>query len=120
ALHPVLVVGRAGWEAKFAVAALEERGWTVEARLFVAPGADVTQGSRGAIDTSRYAAIVALDTTLGAVAASVAWVGRGGGGGVRAAGRGAGVPRGCGQRAGGSRDGAGASRREAPRRRASV
>jgi len=80
ALHPVLVVGRAGWEAKFAVAALEERGWTVEARLFVAPGADVTQGSRGAIDTSRYAVIVALDTTLGSVAASMVRFVRQGGG----------------------------------------
>jgi len=85
-LHPVLVVGRAGWEAKFAVAALEERGWTVDARLFVAPGADVTQGSPGAIDTSRYAAIVALDTTLGSVAASVVRFVRQGGGLVLLAG----------------------------------
>jgi hypothetical protein len=80
ALHPVLVVGRAGWEAKFAVAALEEQGWRVEARLFVAPGADVVQGAAVAIDTSRFSAIVALDTTLGTAGASIARFVRAGGG----------------------------------------
>jgi hypothetical protein len=80
ALHPVLVVGRAGWEAKFAVAALEEQGWRVEARLFVAPGADVVQGAAVAIDTSRYSAIVALDTTLGSAGASITRFVRAGGG----------------------------------------
>jgi hypothetical protein len=79
-LHPVLVVGRAGWEAKFATAALEEQGWIVEERLFVAPGADVTQGAPGAIDTSRFAAIVALDTVLGSVGPSIARFVREGGG----------------------------------------
>jgi hypothetical protein len=39
-----LVLARAGWEAKFVMAALEERGWTVSARLAVAPGAVVAQG----------------------------------------------------------------------------
>ncbi len=80
ALHPVLVVGRAGWEAKFVAAALEERGWTVDARFFVAPGADVTQGPAVAIDTGHFSAIVALDTTLGAVGpALVRFVREGGG-----------------------------------------
>src|SRR4051812_18465803 len=37
----VLVVGAAGWEGKFVVSALEERGWTVAARFTVAPGVDV-------------------------------------------------------------------------------
>ncbi len=71
ALHPVLVLGRAGWEAKFAVAALEEQGWSVEQRVVVAPGVDVLQGKSGAIDTSRYSAIVALDTTLGTAGPSI-------------------------------------------------
>jgi hypothetical protein len=86
ALHPVLVVGRAGWEAKFAVAALEELGWRVEARLFVAPGADVMQGAIAVIDTNRYAAIVAVDTTLGPAGASIARFVRAGGGLVLLAG----------------------------------
>lgn len=79
-MHPVLVIGRAGWEAKFAVAALEEQGWRVDARLSVAPGADVTQGAAVAIDTSRFSAIVALDTMLGPAGASIARFVRAGGG----------------------------------------
>ena len=79
-LRPVLILGRAGWEAKFAAAALEEQGWTVEERLFVAPGADVMQGALGAIDTSRYSAIVALDTALGPAGASIVRFVREGGG----------------------------------------
>lgn len=79
-LHPVLVVGHAGWEAKFAIAALEEQGWKVDARVFVAPGADVTQGSATAFDTAHFSAIVALDTTLGQVGPHIAGFVRGGGG----------------------------------------
>lgn len=60
-LHKVLVVGDAGWESKFVVAALEEEGWKVDAFIRVAPGVDVTQGSAAVIDTSRYSAVVALD-----------------------------------------------------------
>ena len=59
-LHKILVIGEAGWESKFVVAALEEEGWKVDALIRVAPGVDVTQGS-AAIDTSRYSAVVALD-----------------------------------------------------------
>lgn len=62
-LRPILVLGQAGWEAKFTVAALEEHGWDIEARLAVAPGDDVLQGAeRVAIDTARYAAVVAVDS----------------------------------------------------------
>jgi hypothetical protein len=61
ALHKVLVIGDAGWESKFVVAALEEEGWKVDAFIRVAPGVDVTQGSAAVIDTSRYLAVVALD-----------------------------------------------------------
>ena len=64
-LRPVLVVGRASWEAKFVVAALEEQGWSVHARFFVAPGADVTQGRSLAIDTANYSAVIVLDSSLG-------------------------------------------------------
>src|SRR5215207_3304329 len=43
-LGRVLVLGRAGWESKFVVAALEERGWAVSARMPVAPTVVVAQG----------------------------------------------------------------------------
>jgi hypothetical protein len=79
-LRPVLVLGRASWEVKFTAAALEESGWTVEERVFVAPGADVVQGKDGSADTSRYSAVVALDTTLGPAAPSLARFVREGGG----------------------------------------
>jgi hypothetical protein len=55
------VIANAGWESKFAVAALEEEGWKVDESIRVAPGVDVTQGSFASIDTSRYSAVVALD-----------------------------------------------------------
>jgi len=80
ALHPVLVVGRAGWEAKFAVAALEEQGWKVGTRVVVAPGVAVTQGAGAEIDTAHFSAIVALDTTLGPVGPRIAPFVRAGGG----------------------------------------
>ena len=79
-LRPVLVVGRAGWEGRFVVAALEERGWTVLARLAVAPGVVVSQGALGALDTARLAAVVALDTTVAPYAARIARFVRQGGG----------------------------------------
>jgi hypothetical protein len=46
----------------------------------------VTQGAAGAIDTSRYSAVVALDTTLGSVGPSIARFVRDGGGLVLLAG----------------------------------
>ncbi len=62
-LRPILLLGQAGWEAKFVLAALEERGWEVDARLAVAPSGDLRQG-RGTIqiDTARYSAVVAIDS----------------------------------------------------------
>jgi hypothetical protein len=80
ALRPVLVLGRAGWEAKFVVAALEEQGWKVDERVFVAPAVDVTQGAAGVIDTAHFSAIVALDTVLGLAASRIAGFVRAGGG----------------------------------------
>lgn len=79
-LKPVLVLGGASWESKFVVAALEEAGWTVELRLVVAPGADVTQGRLGTLDTSGYAAVVALDSALGIAGAAIPRFVRQGGG----------------------------------------
>lgn len=71
-LHPVLVLGRASFEAKFVMAALEERGWIVDARLSVAPGASVSQGKLNALDTAHFSAVVALDTSLGAAGPQLA------------------------------------------------
>lgn len=58
----VVVLGSAGWEAKFVVAALEESGWKVSARLAVAPGVEVRQGSIK-LDTATTSAVVVLDST---------------------------------------------------------
>ena len=59
----VFVAGTADWESKFVIAALEESGWLVSARLAVGPGQDVTQGNvSGAPDTSRYAAVILMDS----------------------------------------------------------
>jgi hypothetical protein len=58
----ILVIGRAGWEGKFIVSALEERGWPVIARFSVAPNVDVAQGAVARLDTSRVAAVVAIDS----------------------------------------------------------
>jgi hypothetical protein len=79
-LHKVLVIGEAGWESKFVVAALEEEGWKVDAFIRVAPGVDVTQGSAASIDTSRYAAVVALDAAVAPYASRIIQFARIGGG----------------------------------------
>ena len=57
----VLVLGRVGWEGKFVAAALEERGWKVDARLMLSPKGHVVQGRQTPIDTGRYSAVVVLD-----------------------------------------------------------
>jgi hypothetical protein len=80
ALHKVAVIGSAGWESKFVIAALEEEGWKVDAFIRVAPGVDVTQGSAAAIDTSRYSAVVALDSAAAPYATRIAEFVRQGGG----------------------------------------
>ena len=78
--RPLLVVGRATWESKFTIAALEEAGWSVAARLSVAPGADVTQGAPLPLDTAHYSAVVVLDSSTGAVGSQLARYVRSGGG----------------------------------------
>jgi hypothetical protein len=79
-LRPVLVLGAAGWEPKFTIAALEESGWRVAARLRVAPAIEVTQGPLGAIDTAQYSAVVVVDSTAASSAAAIARYARSGGG----------------------------------------
>jgi hypothetical protein len=80
----VLVLGRATWEAKFVIAALEETGWLVDARLAIAPGVEVTQGVVRSPDTARHAAVVVLDAPSGATASAIARYVRSGGGGILA------------------------------------
>jgi hypothetical protein len=80
ALRKVLVIGSAGWESKFVVAALEESGWKVDAFIRVAPGVDVTQGSIASIDTARYSAVVALDNSVAPYAERIVGFARSGGG----------------------------------------
>ena len=79
-LKSVLVIGAASWESRFTIAALEEQGWRVEARLRIAPAAVVRQGDTGAADTARHAAVVALDGTAASEAASITRFVRSGGG----------------------------------------
>jgi hypothetical protein len=57
----VALVGPASWETKFAIAALEEAGWSVDSRVTVAPGVGVGGLAVGALDTARYSAIVAIE-----------------------------------------------------------
>jgi hypothetical protein len=83
-LRKVLVIGDAGWESKFVVAALEEEGWKVDAFIGVAPGVDVTQGPTAVIDTSRYSAVVALDGAVVPYANRIIEFARTGGGVVLA------------------------------------
>jgi hypothetical protein len=79
-LHKLLLIGQAGWEAKFTLAALEERGWIVDAHIVVSPKSDVLQGKVLAIDTAQYSAVIALDSTAGRYSDRIAaFVQQGGG-----------------------------------------
>lgn len=76
----LFVEGAASWETKFTIAALAERGWKVDAITHVAPGVDVRAGSPAALDTSTYAALIAVDSTASLIARSApAFVRHGGG-----------------------------------------
>lgn len=90
-LRRVLVFGRAGWESKFTIAALEEAGWEVDARLRLSDTLFTTQGRSTSADRARHAAVVVLDTAVGRFSPSIARFVRGGGGLVMA-GEGAGAP----------------------------
>src|SRR5918996_1097658 len=76
----VLVIGRATWEAKFVITALEEAGWGIDARLALAPGLEVTQGTPRSPDTARHAAVVVLGAPPVAIGAAIARYVRAGGG----------------------------------------
>jgi hypothetical protein len=75
----VAVLGSAGWEAKFVITALEESGWKASARLAVAPGISVRQGSVK-LDTSTTGVVVVLDSTAAPDAAAIERFVRSGGG----------------------------------------
>ena len=81
----LFVAGAASWEAKFVIAALEEDGWRVDARLFVAPGAEVVQGSvRAPLDTATHAAVILIDSVAAETVRGVVAFVRAGGGAVLA------------------------------------
>lgn len=77
----VLVLGRAGWESKFVIAALEEAGWSVDAELAVVDTLTVRQGAgaRGGPRLGTHAAVVVLDSAPRAAAAIARFVAAGGG-----------------------------------------
>jgi len=79
-VRAVVVIGKASWEGKFIASSLEERGWPVIARFRVAPGVDVTEGTIAPLDTSRVAAIIAIDTTIQSLGGAVERFVRSGGG----------------------------------------
>lgn len=76
----ILLLGAAGWEARFVGAALEERGWVVDARYAVAPGMDVTQGIPMPLDTASHSAVIVLDSTADRYAGAIGSFVRSGGG----------------------------------------
>jgi hypothetical protein len=69
-----------GWEGKFIVAALEERGWPVATRFVVAPNVNVGQRGSLTLDTARVAAVIAVDTSLGGLGRDIERYVRSGGG----------------------------------------
>lgn len=79
-LRRLLVEGAASWETRFTVAALQARGWTVDALMHVAPNVDVRVGAPSAPDTGRYAAAIAIDTSARLIAGGAATFVRSGGG----------------------------------------
>jgi hypothetical protein len=79
-LRAIAVIGAASWEGKFIASALEERGWPVIARFHVAPSVDVAEGGVLPLDTSRIAALVALDTTIESLGVELQRFVRSGGG----------------------------------------
>jgi hypothetical protein len=82
-LKSVAVIGAAGWEGKYIASALEERGWRVVARFTVAPKVDVTENVSTptiVLDTSKIAAVIAIDSTINSYGAEVERFVRSGGG----------------------------------------
>jgi hypothetical protein len=76
----VLVLGRAEWESKFVARALSEAGWVVRASIPTAPNVVIRDEGVLPIDTARYDAVVALDSTASDLAPAIArFVANGGG-----------------------------------------
>ena len=80
----VVMLGRAGWEGKYVMAALEERGWKVSSRIRVGPSVFVTQGTPLALDTAHTSVVIALDSSAASYASAIASFERSGGGVVLA------------------------------------
>ncbi len=90
-LKSILVLGVASWDGKYIMATLEEQGWTMDARFILAPTGDVVQNAKAiTIDTSRYAAVIAVDSSAAKYSAQIARFVRSGGGFI-ASGEAAGV-----------------------------
>jgi hypothetical protein len=70
-IRSIVVVGGAGWEGRFVVAALEGRGWPVIARFSVAPNVYVGQVAPLVLDTARIAAVIAVDTSLQGIGSAI-------------------------------------------------
>ncbi len=69
-----------GWEARFVMDALEEAGWEVDAQFGIAPRVTRTAGAPAALDTARYAVVIALDSVAWSSAPAIArFVADGGG-----------------------------------------
>lgn len=79
-LQRILVIGKAGWETKFVLTALEEAGWKTDAVISVAPAVTVSQGTVATIDTTHYSAVVALDESAASRASAITSFVKSGGG----------------------------------------
>ncbi|MHB1326921.1 MAG: hypothetical protein ACYC2K_01850 [Gemmatimonadales bacterium] len=84
-VRQVVVFGRASWETKFVIAALEERGWIVNARIEIGPRDESRQGAPNVLDTASVAAIVAIDQSAAAHSSRIVRFVRDGGGLILAA-----------------------------------
>lgn len=88
----VRVYATPGWEGQFTVRALEEAGYTVDARFAIAPRVEVRAGRPEPLDTGRYVAVVALDSAAWPDAPAIARFVRAGGGLVVVGGAAFGAP----------------------------
>jgi hypothetical protein len=77
----VLMIGVAGWEAKFITMSLEEYGWKVDGMYGLVPKGSVTLGPASPqIDTAHYSLVIAVDTAAGKYAGAIEKFVRSGGG----------------------------------------
>jgi hypothetical protein len=85
-VRSIVVIGMGGWESKFTIEALEERGWRVESRIGLAPRLSTGQGRPFPLDTARQVAVVALDSSAATYSREILEFVRSGGGLVLGAG----------------------------------